>query len=315
MTNDERYNKQKDDNPTEFGLNWQHYLDASRICHDFISSNFSDVQRSDQKDNSVQYISTENITVAEANKLQPVEGYLSFYCDLLGFSAEIASSNTDSLPDFYGAAFGSAAKNPKVKVYLISDTCLAFAPTSEALSFVNFISFALSNWTADGLLPRSYIGYGSFIERVPDLGAKPANFFGVQVGGTALVDAADIEKNSRPLGSRILISRSARDNLLEGLPARIILDGKGNLELFLERPKQYDLFECLYYLLCLRDHVQGSRVFDQYIWSVASRAVSGGCEMLRLAEILAAPHYPSDEINDIMGAIEAVLEEYGPAES
>ena len=28
MTNDERYNKQKDDNPTEFGLNWQHYLDA-----------------------------------------------------------------------------------------------------------------------------------------------------------------------------------------------------------------------------------------------------------------------------------------------
>ena len=87
------------------GWNWQHYLEAFRLYHDFVSSNFADALRSHGETNPGLYTPPGEVRIAEANELLPVEGYLSFYCDLLGFSSEIKGTGTDSLPDYYGAAF------------------------------------------------------------------------------------------------------------------------------------------------------------------------------------------------------------------
>ena len=115
----------------------------------------------------------------------------------------------DSLPDYYGAAFVAAAKAPRAKVYLLSDSCLAFARVSEAHDFIESVSGTVVNWLADGLIPQCVIGYGSFVERKPFTDRQPPNFFGTQVTGTALPDAANFLNENKPPGSRILLTPAA----------------------------------------------------------------------------------------------------------
>ena len=81
-------------------------------------------------------------------------------CDLLGFSDDMTESGSDSLLDFYGAALVSAAENPSVNVYLFSDTCVAFAPSCEGSSFLNFVSVIFSRWLDDAMVPQGFVGYG-----------------------------------------------------------------------------------------------------------------------------------------------------------
>ena len=290
------------------GSNWQHYTEALQLYHEFMNHHFSEALRTHRERNREQYVRPEQVQPMEENQNLPVDGYLSLYCDLLGFSSEIVRSGTDSLPDYYGAAFVSAKANPNVQVYLLSDSCIAFAPKNQAGNLLNFMSTAVGNWVAEGMLPQCFIGYGSFAERRPLSELAPDNFFGVQITGTALVDAVNIQKKTKPLGSRMLISESATNHLPEDF--RLATDGQGNVEMLWDRPKQFHLHDCIYYLLCLRGQKPGTRAFGHYIWSAASRAFGGGDWVLSAARNLARPHFDERRFEEISGLMDHVLESY-----
>ena len=300
--------KATDTNDTRRGLNWQHYIDAFKLYYKFMNDHFSEELQSHREKNPQLYVPTDKIRVSAENKLTPRDGYLAFYCDLLGFSAEIIGSGTDSLPDYYGAALVSAMDNPDVQVYLLSDSCLAFATIENVESFLKFVSFIFPQWLADGMLPQGFVGYGSFVERKPDFGPLPENFFGTQVTGTALVDAVNIQKNNKPLGSRILISESSIKKLPSGI--RTAVDADGNIELILEHPRQFCLLECIYYLLCLRTQKSGTRPFEHCIWSAVSRTLYGDTLILEIASDLVKPYFGERELNNIVGSINYILEKY-----
>lgn len=297
------------DDGLQYGLNWQHYLEATRVHHAFLEEHFADVIRSHRERNADHYVPVEKLHIAEENKLLPVDGYFSLFCDILGFSMELTTAKLDCLPDFYGAAYVAAADNPDVKVYVLSDSCLAFASHDKADCFIRFVSQVVENMLADGILPQCFVGYGSFVERVPDFGKPPSNFFGCRVVGTALVDAANIAK-SKPLGARILLSSSVYSYWPAHKMESVVPDGAGNLEFLPERPPQFDLFDCLYYLLCLRNQEPGTRIFHHYIWSFASRALRAGGDISQLAVDLARPHYGSGDIGVVITNINEVLDLY-----
>ena len=199
------------------------------------------------------------------------------------------------------------------KTYLLSDTFTALALADQASELVALIDHAISNWCADGLLPRSSIGYGTFVQRKPTFGRVPPNFFGVQIVGTALVDAAEMHK-SRPLGSRILVSPAARQKLESITSARMAEDAKGTTEIFLENHSKSASSECRYYLLNARHYEPGTHDFDHYVWSIASRAYAGGDTVLK--ETIEQCHTDYDEamLNTIYNAVQEVLGAYRPVE-
>ena len=289
-------------------MNNQSFFKAFEIHHAFLEEHFRDALRHHREKNPEQYMPIEDIHIHEENKLVPEEGYLSFYCDLLGSSNEIVNFGTDSLPDYYGAALISSAEHPAVKVYLLSDSCLAFSKVQDQSEFVGFVSTVFSRWLADGMLPQCFIGYGTFVDRRPDFGFTPKNFFGTQLAGTSLVDAADIEKKSKPLGSRIILSTSARQKLPSHL--RIVKDGNGNLELLPSRPWQYDFFDCIYYSLCLSNLKPNTRVFDHYVYSLASRAMRLGTSILGTAYDLSKQHFREGALENVRNVVDSVLNNY-----
>lgn len=310
------YSNQRDDGlpedaPALAGDNWRHYLDAFKLLHDFVENENLAVPSDGAGAEGVRSVPVRDIRPAPENMLKPSGDYLCFYCDLLGFSAEMLAGGIDSLPDFYGAAYVAASRYPSVQTYLLSDSFMAFATSDQGSELIGLIESVISNWRADGLLPQSSIGCGTFVERKPAFGSIPKNFFGVQVAGTALVDAVDIHKN-KPLGSRILVSPAASQKL-ELIPSvRMVTDLEGTLELFCERNPRSDLFDCLYYLMCLRDRQPGTRIFDHYVWSIASRAYLGGNLFLRGAMTLCDPSYERPALNTVYDAVRSVLEEYQP---
>ena len=253
-----------------FFLNWEHYLQAHQALAEFAERNSADPPVQSNQEDFNGKMQWELPSIAEENRLLPIDGYLSFFSDLIGFSREVSRGGMDSLPDFYGGAFVAAATNPMVKVYLISDSCFGFAPVNRGSEFIGFVSTIVSRWLGNGLIPQCAIGFGSFVERAPFSGQRPANFFGIQVTGTALADAANFLKVNKPSGSRILMTPTAWDHWPLKDLTYIGLDGHGNRELFLERTSQECLFDCLYYLLCLREHEPGSPAFKHYVWSFAS---------------------------------------------
>ena len=233
------------------GSNWRHYVDATRILDEFLDE-YRDHSVSDDADSDTrQSVPASDVRPVAENTLEPIDGYLCFYCHLLGFSEEMRADGMDSLPDYYGAAYVVAARHPSAKVYLLSDSFTAFAPAGDAAQFIEMIQSVIANWCADGLLPQCSIGYGTFVERKPKFGRIPNNFCGVQIAGTALVDAVKIQKK-KPLGTRILMFPSALDKV-ENLPSvTLVNDFQGNVE-FLNRNPRRDMFDRLYYLMCLQD--------------------------------------------------------------
>ena len=90
------------------------------------------------------------------------------------------------------------------------------------------------------------------------------------------------------------------------------MDKRSNLEFLPKRGMQFDLFDCLYYLLCLRGLKLGGRVFDHYAWSYASRALRGGRGISVIAQKLATPCYGDSDIGKVLNAANAILEAYKP---
>ena len=300
----------QDDTPALLGGNWRHYTEAFAISNDFCESISASAFGGGEGTISV---SLADIRTAPENTLKPLEEHLCFYCDLLGFSSEIESSGIDSLPDFYGAAYLAAREHPSVQTYLLWDSFTAVAAPDQADELISLIQFVISNWRSDGLLPRCSIGFGTFVERKPNFGTPPSNFFGIQIAGTALVDAANMHKGGPP-GSRILVSPAAHQKLEPITSARMAKDDKGAIEVFLERNPLSGLFDCLYYLLCLRDLQPGTHIFDHYVWSIASRAYSDGDIVLKEALNLLPSDYDEAMLNTVYSAIQKVLQAYRPVE-
>ena len=300
----------KNDRPALLGSNWVHYFDAFRIMANSTSPCQDNTSPFASKGNVPLSVPLHEIRTAKENMLEPTNGFFCFYSDLLGFSAEMKVGGPDSLPDFYGAAFVGARSFPQVKVYLLSDSCIAFASKHEVSSLIDFVSFVVSNWRADGMLPQCSIGYGTFVERKPDLGPRPQNFFGFQVSGTALVDAVEIQKKSKLLGSRILVTHPVAEHFTHGNTVRLLKDGEGYLELLPGQGYGACLFDCLYYLLCLRTLETGSRLFDHYIFSIASRIIDGGRPLLDMAVNLARPYFDESNLGVITSSVIEILEAY-----
>ena len=311
------YRYGEDDN-RPFFLNWEHYLETHRAIADFWSRHSATSRHSESEEKPIQSARSDQFKIPEQNRLLPVDGYFSFYSDLLGFAKEVSMGGKDSLPDFYGSAFVAAANAPEVQVYLLSDSCIAFAPAGAAEEFVGFVARIVASWLADGLLPQCFIGYSSFVERKPFADIQPPNFFGTQITGTALTNAVKFQEINKPLGSRILLTDSARSHWPTQLQAGIIQDADGKYEFIPERPRPHFFFDCLYYLLCLREHKPDTRIFDHYVWSYASRAMGGGVGIPKLAAELAAPYFEvSGEIalEEIIDRIDRVLVGYESAAS
>ena len=323
---DDKVSRDDDLDPCRYGegdtrplfLNWHHYLEAHEAILRFSRQHSADQPRYDSQDESVELIPSELVQISEENRLLPTDGYFSFFSDLLGFSREVSMGGMDSLPDYYGAAFVAASNAPRVQVYLLSDSCIAFAPMDEANDFVEFVSGTVVNWLADGLIPQCVIGYGSFTERRPFADKQPPNFFGTQITGTALPDAANFIKANKPLGSRIILTPAAQSHWPVEHRGCIVQDGRGGHELIPERSRQHCLFDCIYYLLCLREHDLDSSVFNHYVWSFASRVVGGGVGILELAVELAAPFYSDCKdiyFETVISRIKGVLAIYESAMS
>lgn len=313
MVNQDAIQWPKDTSPALLGSNWGHYLDTLKILSEFHSQHFRDATNSDSQFADSRSIPVEKLRPAAENMLAPADDHLSLFCDLLGFTAELKAEGSDSLPDYYGAAYVAAATYPSVQVYLLSDSLIAFAKARDVSHFVAFIARVVLPWRADGLLPQCFVGYGTFVQRKPVFGKQPSNFFGVQVAGTALIDAVDIKKTSNPLGSRILVSQSAKENLSRNQTCRIFQDRDRNLELVLGAGDRDCLFDCLYYFLCLRTLKAGCRIFEHYVWSVASRALDGSDYIFDLAVELAQPHYPDRNITAAADSARGVLQGYHEA--
>ena len=307
-----------ENNSRPFFLNWEHYLEAHRAIVSFSRQDSADSPRSESEDGPNQLVESHLPQIPEENRLLPVDGYFSLYSDLLGFSKEVSMGGKDSLPDFYGAAFVAAGNAPVVQVYLLSDSCIAFAATGSIEGFVGFVSGIVANWLADGLIPQCFIGYDSFVERKPFADSQPPNFFGTQITGTALPDAAKFQEENKPLGSRILLTDAARSHWPTEHLANIVQDAQGKYEFIPARLPKAFLFDCLYYLLCLREHEPDSRAFDHYVWSFASRAVGGGVGIPKLAVRLAAPYFADSggiEFEKVIDRINTVIVGYESAMS
>lgn len=265
-----------------------------------------------------------------------LDKYFVLYCDLLGFSEDMTEEGSAYIFDYYGAAWLAADAYPSIKVYLISDTLLAFAKAEDASDFVGFISWVMTGWSADGLLPQYFIGYGTFVEGRSNFGRPMHNFFGLEIQGTALVDAAKLQKR-RPLGSRIFISNSAErhlpkdqgDNIskavqiqknqqgeyetLKGhsLSFNILQNKDENLEFLFHDDGRRSSFDFYYYLICLCRRDRG-RVFEHFVWSAASRAYRiSKSEVDKMAKE-AVSKYPDADIDGILSAINRVLTRYKP---
>lgn len=273
-------------------LNWRNYADAWKVYNRFIQENFAESVRAHREAHPDQDVPIDQIDVAPENLKKPENDHFALFSDILGFSVEV-SNGVDSLPDFYGAAFCGAYEERDMRVYMLSDSCLAFCAAANAQAFLRFTRRFTDRLQADGIMHQSFVGYGSFVERSPEFGGVPSNFFGRQVVGTALVDAAHIEKQ-KPFGARILVSPSAFQHWPEAekhLVIRLPKVPKEEIEYLPERPKQFDLFDCIYYLLCLRDHPEDTSSFPHYIWSIASRCARLGSDLGTVAAELVAKKY------------------------
>ena len=296
-------------------LNAEHYREALRICSDLTES----IDRGAPEPppgikGRIAFVRAGDLRVDEENRLLPVDGHLSFYSDLLGFTNEVSVAGMGSLPDYFGGALIAASQYRGMSVYLVSDSCFATTPLENGDEFTRFVNLIVSRWFVNGLIPQCAIGYGSFVERQPFREQRPPNFFGTQVSGTALADAAGLLKRNKPFGARVLVSESARSHWPTNHTDLIIPDGQ-SWEFVPTRSPAEHLQDCIYYLLCLRPHAPSSRAFQHYVWSFASRAVAARRGVARLAFELVRPLLPESCYGVALREVTRALKRYGSAAS
>jgi hypothetical protein len=285
-----------------------HFSDAWRIYLGFIEENFGAELQAHRDRVQGSYARIDDLHVAPENLKEQQPGHFVLYTDVLGFS-EGVSQGYDSLPDFYGGALVGAHRHREINVYVLSDTCLAVCTREHGTSLFEFITEYVSSLQQDGILHQSYVGFGTFVERRPQFSIAPNNFLGTQIVGTAVVDAVEQSK-TRPLGSRVLVSDAALAETSATVQESVRHLTNGEHDYLPERAPQFDIFDCIYYFLCLRDHAQGSRAYDHYVWSIASRTARLGSEPARIAMGLVAQSDPAFRSEEMLSAVNEVLCKY-----
>jgi hypothetical protein len=288
--------------------NRDHFSDAWRIHLKFVEENFAAELQAHRDRNQARYVKAADLHVAPENLKVPQPGHFVLYADVLGFS-EGVSQGHDSLPDFYGWALVGAHRHPEIQVFVLSDTCLAASAREQCDSLFDFAAEYADSLQGDGILHQTYVGFGSFVERRPQFSIVPSNFLGTQVVGTAIVDAAELAK-THPLGSRILVSRNALAEASREVQESVLHLSNGECEYLPKRAPQFDLFDCIYYCLCIRDHAQGSRVYQHYIWSIASRTARLGSELAGIAVGLVTESDSAFHSEEVLSAMNEVLCKY-----
>lgn len=291
----------------------EHYSEAWKIYLAFVKEHFADALRAHRERNEGSYVSADELHVAPENLKKPQSAHFVLYTDVLGFSQGVSQGH-DALPDFYGWALYGAHSHPEIRIFVLSDTCLAVSSCEHSDSLFTFASEYSDSLQGDGIVHQTYIGFGSFVERRPRFSIAPKNFLGTQVVGTAIVNAVELAK-AQPLGSRILVSASAFSKSSLAVQESILRLANGEHEYLPERAPQFDMFDCIYYCLCLRDHAQGSRVHDHYVWSIASRTARLGSELAGIAVGLVAQSDPAFRSEEILSAVNEVLAQYQDADT
>ena len=265
----------------------------------------------------------------QENALASPNKYFALYCDLLGFSDDMTDEGSSLLFDYYGTAWVGAGLYPSIRTYLFSDSLVAFVEEKDISLIPDFIAWHVNQWSADGLLYQCFIGYGTFIEGRSNFGSPLRNFFGSEIHGTALVDAANIQK-TKPLGARILMSQHSGKHLLNDQSFYIAKDKFDNLELFIQ--KSYEIVQgkdgnkytlhksdkhyinnCYYYLSILCNQKR-NRVFDHYVWSIASRVFKiGKIEFNKVIQRVDSK-YTNRNIDVVIDAVDEILKGYKPVQ-
>ncbi len=303
----QNYTSPEDADPALLGGNWSHYSDAYRIWAEFCESLAGNLAREAEPQAGRH---TSKPTIHPENAIVPAPDYLCVYADLLGFSREVQFPGPDSLPDFYGAALVGAVEWPAVKIFLLSDSFIAAAPAHAASDLIQMLDQVTNSWRASGMLPQIAIGYGTFAQRRPFREITPPNFIGVQIAGTSLVDAVNAHKKS-PLGSRLLVSPSALAVIQQDPSVKsVVRDDQGSYEWFADRGPRRPVFDCVYYALCLRSHKRGSRIYQHYIWSMASRLQEIGEGHIRVVLHLVDAHCDEAKLKEIVQDVKTAFDAY-----
>jgi len=289
----------------------EHYSEAWKIYLAFVKEHFADALQAHHERNEGSYVSVDEPHVAPENLKKPQSAHFVLYTDVLGFSQGVSQGH-DALPDFYGSALYGAHSHPEIRIFVLSDTCLAVSSSEHSDTLFTFASEYSDSLQGDGIVHQTYIGFGSFVERRPRFSIAPKNFLGAQVVGTAIVNAVELAK-AQPLGSRILVSARAFSKANPTVQESILCLANGEREYLPQRAPQFDIFDCIYYCLCLREHAQGSRVRDHYVWSIASRTARLGSDLTKVAVELVAESDPNFHVDEVVSDINEVLEQYvGP---
>jgi hypothetical protein len=289
----------------------EHYSEAWKIYLGFVKEHFADALQAHHERNEGSYVSVDELHVAPENLKKPQSAHFVLYTDVLGFSQGVSQGH-DALPDFYGWALYGAHSHPEIRIFVLSDTCLAVSSSKHSDSLFTFASEYSDSLQGEGIVHQTYIGFGSFVERKPRFSIAPKNFLGTQVVGTAIVNAVELAK-AQPLGSRILVSARALSKASLAVQESILCLANGEREYLPQRAPQFDMFDCIYYCLCLRDYAQGSRVRDHYVWSIASRTARLGSELAGIAVGLVAQSDPAFRSEEILSAVNEVLAQYQDA--
>lgn len=90
----------------------------------------------------------------------------------------------------------------------------------------------------------------------------------------------------------------------------VIQDGDGGYEWFAQRGPSEPVFDCVYYMLCLRDHKRDSRIYRHYIWSIASRLQEIGEGHIHVVLNLIDAHCDETKLREVVQDVKAALDAY-----
>ena len=256
--------------------------------------------------------------------------YFAIYSDILGFSDDMTEEGSSFLFDYCGAILCGAELYPSIRIYLFSDSVVAFVEEKDVCYIPSFLAWITSQWSSDALLYQCFVGYGTFIEGRANWGFPVRNFFGAEIHGTALVDAAKIEK-SKPLGSRIIVSELARKHLPQDGSFIMVEDKSGYRELFLQeyhmlsrikdekqrmildRSNRFHELNCFRYLLEIcKSGPNTGRKFKHQLFSVASCAFKIGESKFNELLQKAAQNSIGIDINVIFDQVRKIVDGYKP---
>ena len=83
-----------------------------------------------------------------------------------------------------------------------------------------------------------------------------------------------------------------------------------NHEWFAQRGPSQPVFDRVYYALCLRSHERGSKIYQHYIWSIASRLQEVGPSHIHVVLKLVDTHCDETKLKEIVQDVKTAFDAY-----